>query len=304
MNLLQLRYFTQLAYTKHYTQAAEQLCITQPSLSHAISQLEAELGVPLFEKVGRKNTLTCFGEQFLSCAESTLKTLDGGIDAIRRRARGEGTIRLGLLRFLGMEFIPKLTQEFLSRQSDIDIHFTFQTGVTQTLLDGLSDNHYDLVFSSKPQINTFFTAEPIAQQKLVLVVPKGHPLSGYESIDLEQTLIYPYVFFSETSGLRIVIDSLFDKIGKLPNIAYEVEEDQMVAGLVAGNFGIGILPEMNFLNTINVDTIKIKSPVVERNIYMVSNNRIYMPPVVQNFSEFVLEKCRTNKWLTEQSISK
>ena len=65
MNLFQLRYFVTLAKMQHYTRAAHELCITQPSLSHAISQLEAELGVALFEKSGRNTTLTSFGEEFL-----------------------------------------------------------------------------------------------------------------------------------------------------------------------------------------------------------------------------------------------
>ena len=55
MNLLHLRYFVELAHTQHFTRAAERLCITQPSLSHAITQLETELGVPLFERTGRSH---------------------------------------------------------------------------------------------------------------------------------------------------------------------------------------------------------------------------------------------------------
>lgn len=66
------------ALTQHYTRAAERLCITQPSLSHAIAQMEGELGVPLFEKRGRNVVLTHFGEQFLTCAQQTLATLDEG----------------------------------------------------------------------------------------------------------------------------------------------------------------------------------------------------------------------------------
>ena len=74
MNLYYLRYFVTLAHMRHYTKAAEQLCISQPSLSHAIAQMEKELGVPLFEKTGRKTMLTRFGEEFLVCAEHTLAT--------------------------------------------------------------------------------------------------------------------------------------------------------------------------------------------------------------------------------------
>ena len=88
MNLYYLRYFVKLAHVQHYTRAAEQLCITQPSLSHAIAQLEKELGVPLFERTGRKTTLTRFGEEFLPCAEHTLASLDAGVSSLQKAARG------------------------------------------------------------------------------------------------------------------------------------------------------------------------------------------------------------------------
>lgn len=70
---------------------------TQPSLSHTVTQLEKELGIPLFEKNGRNTTLTQFGEEFLVCAEHTLSTLDAGVASIHRSAKGEGVIRLGML---------------------------------------------------------------------------------------------------------------------------------------------------------------------------------------------------------------
>ena len=65
MNLFYLRYFVTLAHVKHYTKAAQQLCITQPSLSHAIAQMEKELGVPLFEKNGRNTLLHRLAGNFL-----------------------------------------------------------------------------------------------------------------------------------------------------------------------------------------------------------------------------------------------
>lgn len=79
MNLSHLRYFVQLAKTGHYTRTAEQLYITQPSLSHAISQLEHELGVPLFEKAARGVTLTQFGQQFLESVQQSLAILDESV---------------------------------------------------------------------------------------------------------------------------------------------------------------------------------------------------------------------------------
>lgn len=164
MNLFYLRYFVTLAKVQQYTKAAEQLCITQPSLSHAIFQLEKELGLPLFEKSGRKTTLTRFGEEFLICAERSLAVLDAGVESLRRSAHGDGLIRLGFLRPLGVEFVPKFAAEFLRKESDLNVRFTFHTGVSQELLEGLSARKYDLVFCSEPSQKLGFTAIPVQRQ--------------------------------------------------------------------------------------------------------------------------------------------
>lgn len=289
MNLFYLRYFVILARVKHYTRAAEQLCITQPSLSHAISQLENELGVPLFEKSGRNTTLTRFGEEFLVCAEHTLSTLDAGVSSIRKSARGEGLIRLGFLRTLGVEFIPRLAAGFLKKNAELDIHFTFHTGVTQHLLEGLAARKYDLIFCSEPLEKENLTVIPIQKQDLVLITPKDHPLASRNDIDLEETLLYPHIFFDKSSGIRNVVDRMFSQIGRQPEIAYETEEDQVIAGLVAQKFGIALVPYMDLLLKLDVKILSIRSPSCERAIFMINDNRIYMPPAVKRFREYVAD---------------
>ena len=216
MNLFYLRYFVTLAHIKHYTKAAEQLCISQPSLSHAIAQLEKELGIPLFEKNGRNTTLTRFGEEFLSCAEHTLSTLDEGITTLHRNARGEGLIRIGMLRPLGIEYIPRLAAGFLKANPGQDIQFTFHTGVTQYLLDGLAARKYDLVFCSQPSEEHKFTAVPIQKQNLIMITPQSHPLSAKDSVDLVETIPYPQIFFEKSAGIRNVIDQMFARTGASP----------------------------------------------------------------------------------------
>lgn len=289
MNLFYLRYFVTLAHVKHYTRAAEQLCITQPSLSHAISQLENELGVPLFEKSGRNTTLTRFGEEFLVCAEHTLSTLDAGVSSIRKSARGEGLIRLGFLRTLGVEFIPRLAAGFLKKNAELDIHFTFHTGVTQHLLEGLAARKYDLIFCSEPLEKENLTVIPIQKQDLVLITPKDHPLASRNDIDLEETLLYPHIFFDKSSGIRNVVDRMFSQIDRQPEIAYETEEDQVIAGLVAQKFGIALVPYMDLLLKLDVKILSIRSPSCERAIFMINDNRIYMPPAVKRFREYVAD---------------
>ena len=288
MNLLHLRYFVELAHTQHFTRAAEQLCITQPSLSHAITQLETELGVPLFERTGRTTTLTRFGEQFLLCAQQTLETLDEGVDALQRVARGEGLIRLGLLRTLGVDFVPGLAARYLREHPGRDIRFTFHTGVTQHLLDGLLEKRFDLVFCSQPPAALQLTAVPVGRQDVVLIVPRNHPLAELHTVDLAETLPYPQVYFSKGSGMRDVVDGLFAQIGGTPQIAYETEEDQVIAGLVSQGFGISVVPYMEMLLRLDVKILQISRPVLERNFYLVSNDRVYSTPAVRQFRQYVL----------------
>ncbi len=289
VNLLYLRYFVELAHTQHYTRAAEHLCITQPSLSHAVAQMEAELGVPLFEKSGRGIRLTHFGEQFLSCAQQTLSTLDDGIETLQRVGRGEGIIRLGLLRTLGVDYVPALASRFLSANPEKNIRFSFHSGITKDLLDGLSARQFDIVFCSQPSLERKLTAVPVNKQDLVLVVPRNHPLARQHTVDLAETLPYPQVYFAKGSGLRMVIDELFRQIGGTPNIAYETEEDHVIAGLVAHGFGIAVVPYMEMLLRLDVKILQIVHPVWERSFYMVTDDRAYQSPAVRQFRQFVLD---------------
>lgn len=289
MNLDHLRYFVKLAEVGHYTKAAEQLCIAQPSLSHAMRTLETELGVPLFERSGRNTVLTRYGREFLHCAQRTLATLDQGVGSLQHSAQGEGLIRLGFVRALGTVFIPKLAAQFLAAHPDKDIRFEFHADRTPELLDGLMEQRYDLVFCSHPSPERHLTAVPVTSQELVLIVPSDHPLADRESVDLAETLNDPQICFSSGSGLREVIDELFLASGGRPPIAYETEEDQVIAGLVAQGFGIAVVPYMDLLLKLDLAILRISAPPYKREFFAVHNDALFLPPVVRNFRQFVID---------------
>lgn len=96
--------------------------------------------------------------------------------SIQRSARGEGLIRLGFIRPLGVEFIPALASEFLKRNGDLEVQFTFHTGVTAQLLDGLKVGSYDLVFCSEPPENLNLTAIPVQNRNWFSSPPRDIPL--------------------------------------------------------------------------------------------------------------------------------
>lgn len=237
MNLYHLRYFVTLAHLEHYTKAADVLAITQPSLSHAISSLEEELGVKLFEKNGRNVSLTKYGKSFLEDVEQTLNRLDSSVNGLQLAGKGEGQIDVAFLRTLGVDFMPKIIRSFLNANKGKQIHFNLfcDKVLTGDILTGLKEKKYDIGFCSKFDDEPLIEFIPVAKQDLVVIVPPEHPLAEKSEIHLEETLPYKQIIFKKRSGLRQIIDQLFKSIGQYPDVAFEIDEDQVAAGFVAND---------------------------------------------------------------------
>ena len=291
MNLNQLYYFSKLAEVEHYTKAAEELSITQPTLSHAIHTLEKELGTKLFAKHGRNVVLTKYGCIFLEYARDALKTLDLGVKKVQTMTgQTEGVIELAYIYTLGTKFVPQIVGDFIRSHEELKVNFHFTVGNTTEIIQGLKDEKYDIGFCSLSEKESGVLFTPVGAEKLVLVVPKGHPLSDETIVDLEQTAPYPQIFYTQNSGLRAMIDGMFALANIQPKIAYEIEEDGSMAGLVAQNFGIAIMPEIPILHQLYVDVIPLRSQHQKRDIYMAQGKNVYQTPVVQHFVEYVKKR--------------
>lgn len=293
MNLNQLEYFRTLAHEEHYTRAAQMLSITQPSLSHAIAQLEQELGTRLFEKKGRNIVLTRYGKIFLPYVEDALKILDDGVQRTRElNGSKEGMINLAYIYTMGSDFAPRMVRKFIDTFPDYKIDFHFTVGTTGEILDGLKSDQYDIVFSSFQDGEPDIDFKKIGRQKLVVAVPQDHPLAIKDSVDLRDTIEYPQIYFSKGSGLRPVVDSMFEKINQFPKVAFEMEEDSSMAGLVAQGFGIAVMPDIPILRALGLKTLDIYNPFYERSVYIATLKKHYLSPVAKAFIQFVCEETK------------
>lgn len=297
MNLNHLYYFVTLAHLEHCTKAANELSITQPSLSHAISTLENELGTYLFEKQGRNIVLTKYGKVFLEYVEQSLNTLETGIKKTKSMTSSRsGQIDLAFIYTLGTHFIPQMVNKFLEENKDMDVNFTFNSAVTGDIIKGLKDEKFDIGFCSKIESENEVEFIPIFEQELVVIVPENHELANLDSVDLNDIIEYKQVMYSKNSGLRPVIDNLFVQIGKEPNIGYEVAEDGAVAGLVAEKFGIAVVPNIPLLQYLNIKILKITNPSYKRYIYLARIKNKYLPPVVIEFCKFILKNSEIDSY--------
>ena len=290
MNLKHLEYFRILASLEHYTQAADQLFITQPTLTNAISVLEKELGTQLFEKKGRNTHLTKYGRFFLTYVNTALDTLEKGEKELRQlTSPSHGTIDFAFIYTLGPHFVPRMIQAFSNEAGNENISFSFKQGNTKDIIQGLKDGKFDLAFCSFLEDEPDIDFIPLVQQELVIIVPPNHPLSNCDSINLKETADYPFVYFNKQSGVRPLIDSLFKKVGITPKIACEVEEDNAMAGLVSINYGIAIIPRIWLLDHYDVKILPIRSPLHERFIYIASMKNKYLSPPIHLFRDFAIK---------------
>jgi DNA-binding transcriptional LysR family regulator len=289
MNLRQLQYFRVLAKMEHITQAAAALSITQPSLSHAISEMEKELGTYLFEKHGRNIRLTKYGRFYLEYVNRALDELDKGEKKLRElTSPTHGFIDLAFIYTLGPHFVPTMIKAFSSQAAYKNINFSFHQGTTRKIIEDLKEEKFDLAFCSYVENEPDIDFVPLVEQELVVIVPLDHPLAEKDSIDLSETAPYKFVFFTEGSGLRPIIDSLFAKVNIKPKIACEVEEDNAMAGLVSVNYGIAVIPRITLLDHFNVKILPITNPVHKRFIYIASVKNRYLSPATSHFRNFAI----------------
>lgn len=295
MNLNYLRYFRVLAKMEHYTKAAEELAITQPSLSHAMSTLEKELGTYLFEKDGRNIKLTKYGKIYYEYVERALGELEEGEKRIKELIGiGTGSVELGYIFTLGPEFVPKLVNGFINEEGNSKVKFTFGQGTTSCLLKDLKSEKYDIVFSSIAKDEEEIEFVPIMEEELVVIVDKDHDLASKSSVDLAEISEYPFIAFGNKSGIRHIIDGLFEAVDNKPNIICEVEENNAIAGLVEVKYGISIVPKITALKYFNVKILPISNPQHKRYIYMATLKNKYQSPTMKMFKKYVEEFCRKN----------
>ena len=160
--------------------------------------------------------------------------------------------------------------------------------MTNNIIQGLKEEKYDLAFCSMIDNEPDIEFIPIAQQELVVITSFNHPLADNEYVHLKDTAPFPFVFFNKESGIRPIIESLFEQVQVIPRIVCEVEEDSAVAGLVSVDYGIAVIPKIAALNYHNVKVLPIKEPEYQRYIYLAMLKNHYLSPAVCKFRDFVI----------------
>lgn len=291
MTLLQLQYFETLARVLHYTRAAEELHIAQPSLSYSINELEKELGVKLFDKENRKIVLTEYGERFLPYIQKSLMLMDEGANMLKQMAGSAPlVIRLGYFHSISSSLIPSMVDEVYRLPENQQIRFQFTENTSYDIFNLLKNGKLDLAFSAHR--DEWADSITIMKQPLYLAVPLEHPLAERQHVTFEDFAREPQVMLDKASSLRTQIDQAFTQRGVIPKVVFEVRECNAALQYVSLKFGVAIIPELPAMKTERICAIPIddKGKDFIRSIYLSWDRSRPLSPAVQRVRNLIVQK--------------
>ncbi len=209
MNLDQLRYFSKLAETEHYGRASKELFVSQPALSNSIKSLESELGVALFERVGRNIRLTERGKFFQESVNEALGILNGAVEELDAYQHGRmSLIRIAAVESIERDYLPYLLTEF-QKSIGAKVSFDIKRCTTYEAITSLNDGLCDLAFCGRLPNPHHMTFIPLVMQDAVVAMNVDHPLAQKEIISLDDLKGYPLISYNPKSYMYQVFKGVF-----------------------------------------------------------------------------------------------
>lgn len=243
MELAQLKSFVTIAETLSFTAAAKALHVTQPALSYQISRLERELRTKLFDRTGRRVTLTPEGELFLPLAQSVLLRADESLRILRDHLGTElGVVRFGCNPSVAANLAPPVIAAFRADQPHVRLEMT--EGGDAELQEDVRNGSLDFAIVTAPGFPRYLDITPLGSEDLLLVTSADHPLASRSSVRLRELAGETFVMASDTYNISAQIVEACRRAGFEPRIACQGGSNDAARSLVRHGTGVAILPSI------------------------------------------------------------
>nr|WP_202887515.1 LysR family transcriptional regulator [Cohnella zeiphila] len=276
----------------HFTRASETLGITQPTLSYQIKLLEDELGVPLFNRIGKKISMTAAGEILDKHCHTIFSSLEGARREIREWQHSErGTLAVAALIGEINELVSRTLGEFYKSHPKLQFSLRGSEDVTGPLL--LED--LDFGVTILPSEDERFEQIPLYEEQFFLVASRDHPLAGQESVDFEEIRRQTVVMFPKTHRCRQMIDSVCSLKGFRLRPQIETTTIESLLLLVGSGAGVSILSKtlLELYDTENLKIIPLSNPSLRREIGVVYLKDKYIGNAAREFIELLKKQVQS-----------
>jgi len=296
ISLRQLNFFESVARLQSYSLAAQELHRTQPAVSMQVRQLEDEVGLTLFDKVGRGVQLTEAGHEMYRCCRAVRQQIQETENAFQAlKGISGGRLRIAVATTAN-HFAMRMLAAFSKRH--LGTSFALDVTNRQTLIEHLTGNVMDIVIMGKPpgkksEVNSV----PFMENPLVVVAPPEHPLAGYDGvIPLSRIEDEAFVLREPASGTRQAMERFFDERGLPLKTGVEMTSNEAIKQAVEAGLGLGVAS----LHTLELELSSKRLVVLDvegfpilRHWYLVTCKGRRLSPITEAFQEFVLKESHT-----------
>ncbi|BAU41640.1 LysR family transcriptional regulator [Leptolyngbya sp. O-77] len=237
--LHQLKVFEATARHGSFTRAAEELFLTQPTVSMQVKQLTKAIGLPLFEQVGKRLFLTDAGRELFSTCQDIfgkLEQLEMSIADLK--GMKQGRLRLAVIT-TAKYFLPRLLGPFCQKYPGVDISLTVTNH--ERVIERLGNNQDDLYVMSQLPENLDIVAHPFLDNPLVVIGPKTHPLAKEKNISLKRLAEETFIMREPGSGTRRAFQKLLDDHDLSVRVRLELGSNEAIKQAIAGGLGLAVL---------------------------------------------------------------
>jgi len=244
--LHQLRVFEATARHSSFTKAAEELFITQPTVSTQVKQLTKAVGLPLFEQIGKRLFLTEAGQELLFTCQEIFDKLDNfQMKVADIKGTRQGKLTLAVIT-TAKYFVPRLLGAFCQQYPGIDI--ALQVTNHQKLQERMSNNEDDLYILSQPPEEVELCSQSFLENPLVVVARRDHPLVGKKNLPLECLNHQPFIMRESGSGTRQAVQKLFNLHDIKVKVRLELGSNEAIKQAISGGLGISVLSKHTLIS--------------------------------------------------------
>ncbi|MGL6198215.1 MAG: LysR family transcriptional regulator [Lachnospiraceae bacterium] len=282
MELNQLRQFIRVAELEHMTKAAKSLYIAQPALSKTIRLLEAELGVQLFDRVGKNILLNESGGILLRHARGIFDHLDG-IQVELQSVKKEYKKEIVLAMPAASATLPLLISGFWQRHPEIRIK------IVQYM--GQEEGDWDICVCASLLQMDIPNYWPLLQEELILALPRTHPFANCESIELAEAANQPFISLKSDTSHGNITSKYCYMAGFRPNIILESDNPSTVRELLGKGLGISLIPSVTWrsVKSEEVCFIRISKPTCTRYLGIMWRDSSVLSDNVMLFRDYTVD---------------
>jgi LysR family transcriptional regulator, transcriptional activator of the cysJI operon len=292
MDVRDLQVFLSVAKHLNFTRAAEEVHLSQPSVSVRMRQLERDLGSKLFEQLGKKVALTEAGQLLLPYAMRVIAAMDDtrhAIDELQGLERG--SLRIGASTTPGMYLVPQTIAQFKKQYPRIEVHLGVKD--TRQIEEGIIRNKFDFGFVGGHLVGDEVDVLPWITDELKLIVPIGHRFARKRTVNPQDLSSEQFILREQGSATRAVVASHLRKLRIEPEAAMEIENPESVKKAVQSGLGIAFISAFAVETELKARTlvaVNIRNLEIRRELKIVYRKDKHLSRAAQAFIEIARNK--------------